>query len=35
VKRFLINTEVAVLGREKKVSGFQVSTTKQMTTALF
>jgi hypothetical protein len=27
--------EVAVLGRENKVSGFQASTTKQMRTALF
>jgi len=30
-----MNTEVAVLRREKKVSGFQASTTKQMRTALF
>jgi len=30
-----MNMEVAVLGKEKKVSGFQVSTTKRIRTALF
>jgi hypothetical protein len=30
-----MNMEVAVLGKEKEVSGFQASTTKWIRTALF